>query len=66
MFGFGFLTYSAYQDKKRFMTIIFVLLTILFQPFEKIVLGRTLWNIVDVVVGIGLIISLILPVKKTD
>lgn len=66
MFGFGFLAYSAYQNKKEFLTIIFVLLAILFQPFEKFVLGRTLWNVVDVVVGVGLIISIIFPIKKKD
>jgi len=30
-------------------------LALLFQPFFKISLGRTLWNIVDVIVGIGLL-----------
>jgi len=32
-------------------------LVLLFQPFFKIALGRQIWNILDVVVGIGLIIS---------
>lgn len=40
------------------VAIIFVFLALLFQPFLKIALGRFLWNIVDVVVGIGLILSL--------
>jgi hypothetical protein len=35
--------------------VVFVILALLFQPFFKIALGRTLWNIVDVIVGIGLI-----------
>jgi hypothetical protein len=33
-------------------------LALLFQPFFKIALGREMWNIVDVVVGIGLILSI--------
>ncbi|WP_335339821.1 DUF6804 family protein [Algoriphagus sanaruensis] len=33
-------------------------LAILFQPLLKISLGRDIWNIVDVVVGIGLLISI--------
>lgn len=37
---------------------IFVLLALLFQPFIKVVLGRTIWNVVDVVVAAGLLISL--------
>jgi len=64
MIGFGFLAYFAYKDKQNILAIVFVLLAILFQPFEKIALGRTLWNIVDVIVGVGLIISLFLPSKK--
>jgi len=32
-------------------------LALLFQPFFKISLGRELWNVVDVIVGIGLLIS---------
>jgi hypothetical protein len=39
--------------------IIYVALAILFQPFFKIALGRELWNIVDGIVGIGLIVSLV-------
>lgn len=58
MIGFGYLAYIAHKDKQSVMTIAFVLLTILFQPFEKIALGRMLWNIVDVIVAVGLIISL--------
>lgn len=40
------------------MTIIYVSLAILFQPLIKVSLGRELWNIIDVIVGIGLIISI--------
>lgn len=32
-----------------------MLLCLAFQPFYKIALGRTMWNIVDVIVAIGLI-----------
>lgn len=64
MIGFGFLAYFAYKDKQNTLTIIFVLFAILFQPFEKIALGRTLWNIVDVIIGAGLVISCFFPSKK--
>lgn len=37
--------------------IIYAALAILFQPFFKIALGRELWNIVDVVIGTGLLVS---------
>ncbi len=54
----GFFAYAAYQENERGkseLTIVFIILAILFQPFYKIALGRTLWNIVDVIVGIGLL-----------
>jgi hypothetical protein len=38
--------------------IIYITLAVLFQPLFKIVLGRALWNIVDVIVGIGLLVSI--------
>jgi hypothetical protein len=39
--------------------IIFIVLALLFQPFEKIALGRVLWNIVDVGVAVYLIFKVI-------
>lgn len=42
--------------KKEGMTWLFVTLALLFQPFAKVGLGRTIWNIIDVIVAIGLII----------
>lgn len=66
MIGFCFLAYTAYKDKQNILTIIFVLLAILFQPFEKIALERTLWNIFDVIIGVGLIISIFLQNKKNE
>ena len=66
MVGFCFLAYIAYEKgKQNVLAIVFVLLAILFQPFEKIALGRTLWNVVDVIVGVGLIISMFLPRRNS-
>jgi len=54
----GFFAYAAYHEnengKKEFV-LIFIILAFLFQPFFKIALGRTLWNVVDVTVGLGLL-----------
>ena len=33
--------------------------TLLFQPFIKIALGRTMWNIVDVIVAILLVVLVV-------
>lgn len=63
---FGVLAYSAYQHKRETETIVYVALIILFQPFAKIALGRELWNVVDVIVAIGLIISLFIKPKNKE
>jgi len=62
--GFVILAYKANEQQNKTEMIIYVCLAILFQPLIKIALGRTIWNIVDVVVGLGLIISLFLKPKK--
>jgi hypothetical protein len=56
--GFAILAYKANEQGRKIEAIIYVCLGILFQPFIKIALGRQLWNIIDVVVGIGLIVSI--------
>ncbi len=57
LIGFGILAYQANQQDKKTEMIIFGALALLFQPFLKVALGRELWNIVDVIVGIGLLLS---------
>ena len=52
---FGYAAYQENEEGKKELVVVFVILALLFQPFFKIALGRTLWNIVDVIVGIGLI-----------
>lgn len=61
MIGFAYLAYSA--SKKNEM-LIYIGLAILFQPFFKIAMGRTIWNILDLTVAIGLLTSFFL--KKED
>lgn len=54
---FAVLAYVSYDEGKEKQAIVYLLLAILFQPFMKIALGRTLWNFVDVAVGIWLILT---------
>jgi len=63
--GFVILAFQANEQKRQTETIVYVALALLFQPFIKIALGRTLWNIVDVLVGISLLVSIFMP-KKTS
>lgn len=63
LIGFGILAYKSNERQENTMTIVYVGLAILFQPLFKISLGREFWNIVDVVVGIGLIASIFMKPK---
>ena len=58
LIGFGVLAYQANQQSRQTEMFIYGALALLFQPFFKIALGRELWNIVDVIVGVGLLVSL--------
>ena len=66
MLGFALLAYYSYQENKtaNAAVIICVALALLFQPFAKIALGRTVWNVVDIIVAAGLIISLFAKKKE--
>ena len=62
--GFGYIAYQAYKDGRKTEMVIYICLALLFQPIFKIALGRELWNLIDVIVGIGLIGSLFLKSQK--
>jgi hypothetical protein len=55
--GFAILAYLSYSDGKEKLALAYLLLAILFQPFAKIALSRTIWNVVDLAVGIWLIFT---------
>jgi hypothetical protein len=63
---FTILAYQSFENNKQMELIIYVSLALLFQPFFKISLGRELWNIVDVIVGIGLVISSLTESKENS
>lgn len=65
LIGFAILAYQANQQGRQTEMIIYGGLALLFQPFFKIALGRQIWNIVDVVVGIGLLISIYMKPKES-
>lgn len=64
---FGIMTYQYYLEKKENLALTWGALAVLFQPLIKIPLGRTVWNIVDVIVAIILfLIILRTHSKKKD
>jgi len=66
LFGFAILAYQAFKISRQTEMLIYGGLALLFQPFFKIALGRELWNIVDVIVGIGLLISIFIKLKDSS
>lgn len=66
LIGFAILAYQANQHDRRTEMMIYGGFALLFQPFFKVALCRHMWNIVDVVVGLGLIISIFLKPKSQD
>ena len=61
----GVFLYLAYEehDKKEWM-IVWLMSALLVQPIFKIALGREIWNMVDVIVGIGILVSVFKPLDK--
>jgi hypothetical protein len=66
LIGFAILAFEAKERGQQNEMIVYIALAILFQPLLKISLGRSLWNIVDVVVGIGLIVSVFSAKQKAN
>ena len=62
--GFAILAYQANEHGRQTEMIIYGGLALLFQPFFKIALGREIWNIVDLVLGIGLLLSIFMKPKE--
>ena len=62
--GFAILAFQANEEGKKGESVLYGALALLFQPFFKIALGREIWNLVDVVVGIGLILSVLVTKKN--
>ena len=64
LIGFAILAYKAKHQNSKGEFIVYIALALLFQPFLKIPLGRQLWNIIDVIVGFTLLISIFLKPKS--
>jgi hypothetical protein len=65
MVVFAAMAYGYWQNEKKPLTVTFGALALLFQPFAKIALGREMWNVVDVIVAIGLIVLAVADKKET-
>ena len=52
---FGIYAYRCYVGKKEGLTLVFATLALLFQPFAKVGFNRVVWNVIDVIVAIGMV-----------
>ncbi len=66
LIGFSILALQSKNEGKDNVMVIYFGLALLFQPIFKIALGREMWNIVDVIVGLSLIITLFFPYKNLN
>ena len=57
--AFAYLAYDYFRMKRDVLGLLFTALALLFQPFFKVALGRTIWNLVDVVVAVVLIVLIV-------
>ena len=62
MIGFGLLAFENYQKNQTWF-IIWISSALLINPFFKIALGRDIWNIVDMIWAVLLVVSIILNKK---
>lgn len=65
MIYFACLAFAFYGSNKETLAVISGALAILFQPFFKIALGRDMWNVVDVIVALALIVLWLKHRKET-
>lgn len=56
MAAFAFIAYKMWGKGEQGLTAVFIALALLFQPFVKIALGRTMWNVADVAVAVLLVV----------
>lgn len=63
-FVFAYFSFDYFKANKDGLGFTFAALAVLFQPFIKIALGRVIWNIVDVIVAVGLVYLVVITVKK--
>ncbi len=65
MMLFLYFAFKEYQENNQTIAYVYFGLAVLFQPFFKIALGREIWSVIDVVVGIGLLFTIFRDKSKS-
>lgn len=61
---FAGLAWEAFDKNAARMALLWAGLAVLFQPLIKISLGRALWNVVDVLVAVVLVVTVVIELQK--
>lgn len=61
---FGIMAYSYNTHQKTGLAFVFGLLSLLFQPFLKIAIEKATWNVIDILVAMGLCYVLLADLSK--
>ena len=64
MVACGWMAYQYYQRQKTEAAWVFGIIAMLFQPMYKIALGRTVWNIVDVIVALFFLVLFVFEWRR--
>lgn len=56
--GFAYLAYSANKQNIGNEVIPYIVLVMIFQPFATVHLSRLTWNVIDVITGVGLLLTI--------
>lgn len=60
----GYIAYVEYQKSKIAISILYFTGAILFNPLFKVALGKTIWQIIDIVVAGILFVTTIIDMKN--
>lgn len=63
MTGFIILAYLDNEKENKILMIVWICSAVLINPIFKVALGRTIWNIVDVIWAIVLLITIITDIN---
>jgi hypothetical protein len=64
MIGFAWLAYMDSSKENKTLMIVWIGSALIINPIFKVSLGRALWNVVDVIWAVVLIISIFVDVKQ--
>lgn len=63
MVGFSILGYKAYLKKDNTLMVVWSASALLINPFIKLALGRAVWNVIDIIWIVIILLSFILKAK---